>query len=223
MKSKSRSYIGTWRSLAVAAAFVLLYTFDARAAGMQPAATPPPKPSAAESAFVQSVAQQLLAKYPTDQSALKAGYYRTTRLEPDGTIIYFNNQWNPTRLQPNFLWYDKTGKLVGLDYQYLVSAYPKPPAQSVFPVSPSRWTTIDPHIHYGYRLPDGTIKRKGYGMLPSMKGNTLTESELRAAKLLPANAKLLWTYVHPKSWDLGFWLAPNPKGAFADLNPNVKP
>jgi len=60
-------------------------------------------------------------------------------------------------------------------------------------------------------------------MLPSMKGNTLTESELRAAKLLPANAKLLWTYVHPKSWDLGFWLAPNPKGAFADLNPNVKP
>jgi len=188
-----------------------------------PAATLPPRPSAGEAAFVSAVAQALQVKYPTDDSAVKAGYYRTTRLEPDGTIIYFNNSWNPTKLHPNFLWYDRHGKLVGLDYQYLVSAYPRPPGTNLYPVAAGRWSAIPPHIHYGYRMMDGTIKWKGHKMLPNMEDNTLTEAELRSAKLLPANAKLLWTYVHPKSWDLGFWLVPNSNGAFADLNPAVKP
>lgn len=225
MKIDSLTRVRAWHIAAVLAVCAAFYTASLAYAASMPSATATmaPKPTAAEAAFVGSVARGLQAKYPTDQAALKAGYYRTTRLEPDGTIIYFNNAWNPTKLQPNFLWYDKNGKLVGLDYQYLLSAYPNPPGQNVYPVAASRWTTIDPHIHYGYRLPDGTIKWKGYKMLPGMRGNRLTEAELRTAKLLPTNAKLLWTYVHPKSWDLGFWLVPNPNGAFADRNPNVKP
>ncbi|MDQ6779563.1 MAG: hypothetical protein M3Z37_00180 [Candidatus Eremiobacteraeota bacterium] len=212
------------RAAILAVSLLALSSTDASAAGMKMgAATPPPRPSAAESAFVGSVTRALQAKFGDVQAAENAGYYRTTRLEPDGTIIYFNNQWRPTRLAPNFLWYDKHGKLAGLDYQYPVAGHPQPPGASAYPVAASRWTTIDPHIHYGYQLPDGIIVRKGYRMLPSVHGNVLTEAELRQAKLLPPNAKLLWTYVHPKSWDLGFWLVPNPNGAFAEMNPNIKP
>ncbi len=189
---------------------------------MKPSAMPP-KPSAREAAFISSVTSDLQRRYPSVATATAAGYYRTTRLEPDGTIIYFDNSWQPTVARPNFLWYDKNGRLVGLDYQFLVRTYPKPPGTGSFPVAFSRWTTIDPHVHFGYKKPDGTIVRRGARMLPGMTDDRLTAAELRAAKLLPANATLLWTYVHPKSWDLGFWLVPNPNGAFADLNPNVKP
>lgn len=221
LQHKSFSLARAARAVIISVSLLALSATFANAAMKMGAATPPPKPSAAESAFVGSVARALHTKFGDVHAAESAGYYRTTRLEPDGTIIYFNNQWNPRALAPNFLWYDKHGKLVGLDYQYLVASHRQPPAG--YAVAASRWTTIDAHIHYGYRLPDGTIVRKGYGILPGMHGNVLTEAELRQAKLLPADAKLLWTYVHPKSWDLGFWLVPNPSGAFADTNPNVKP
>jgi len=185
--------------------------------------TPTPTPAPGEAAFIADVTQALQAKYPTAASATAGGYYQMTRLEDDGTTIWFNNKWdsNVSKYEPNFLWYDKHGKLVGLDYQYEGGATPKLPA-GVYPVKASRWTTIDPHIHFAYKLPNGTIKRRGAMLL---KGETAdpTATQLKVAKLLPANATLLWAHYHPKSWDLGFWLVPNPNGAFADLNPLVKP
>jgi hypothetical protein len=30
-------------------------------------------------------------------------------------------------------------------------------------------------------------------------------------------------FLFPSLWDVGIWLVPNPKGAFSDDNPNVKP
>ncbi|MGI8737783.1 MAG: hypothetical protein ACR2KS_11000 [Candidatus Eremiobacter antarcticus] len=182
------------------------------------------QPDAAEAAFVRDVSERLGQKYPDTRSALAAGYYQTTKLEPDGTTIWFNNRWSGvSKYSPNFLWYDKHGRLAGLDYQYEVSAWPNPPAKNVYPVRRSRWTTIDPHIHFAYKTPSGIIKRRGARMLPNLQGRTVTAQQLRAAKLLPPNATLLWTYVHPKAWDLGFWVVPNPSGAFAELNPNVRP
>ena len=185
--------------------------------------TPAPTPAPAEAAFIADVTRTLQAKYPTTAAATTAGYYQMTRLEDDGTAIWFNNKWdaNVSKYAPNFLWYDKNGKLVGLDYQYTVSANPKPPA-SAYPVKASRWSTIPPHMHFAYKLPNGTVKRRGAMLL---KGETAdpTAAQLKAAKLLPANASLMWAHYHPKSWDLGFWLVPNPNGAFADLNPLVKP
>jgi hypothetical protein len=86
----------------------------------------------------------------------------------------------------------------------------------------SRWTKIDAHMHLAYKLPDGTIKRRGAEALPNQTADP-TAAQLRAAKLLPANATLQWAIYHPQTWDLGFWLVPNPNGAFADLNPLVKP
>jgi len=188
-----------------------------------PKSTPAPTPAPGEAAFIADVTKALQAKYPTTAAATAGGYSQMTRMEDDGTVIWFNGRWdsNVSKYEPNFLWYDKNGKLVGLDYQYTVSANPKPPA-GTYPVRASRWTTIDPHVHFAYKLPNGSVKRRGAMLL---KGETAdpTAAQLKAAKLLPANASLLWAHYHPKSWDLGFWLVPNPNGAFADLNPRVKP
>jgi hypothetical protein len=32
-----------------------------------------------------------------------------------------------------------------------------------------------------------------------------------------------FVFLHPAMWDLVVWVLPNPEGAFADANPNVKP
>ncbi|MDQ6766973.1 MAG: hypothetical protein M3Z41_04105 [Candidatus Eremiobacteraeota bacterium] len=224
----------TCSALAVAfAAALSSHALDANAASPSPkahtmampaAAKPVPTPNAAEAAFIADVTSALQARYPTTKAAADAGYFQMTRLEDDGTVIWFNKKWDAevTKYAPNFLWYDKTGRLVGLDYQYLVSTNLKPPGAAVFPVRESRWTTIDAHLHFAYKKPDGTIKRRGAELIPHVKGDP-TAAQLRAAKLVPANATVLWSHYHPKSWDLGFWLVPNPKGAFAELNPLVKP
>ena len=185
--------------------------------------TLPPTPAPGEAAFIADVTKALQAKYPTTTAATAAGYSQMTNLGNDGTAVWFNDKWdaNVSKYAPNFLWYDKHGKLVGLDYQYTVSANPKLPA-GAYPVNASRWTTIPPHMHFAYKLPSSTVKRRGAMLL---KGETAdpTAAQLKAAKLLPAHATLLWAHYHPKTWDLGFWLVPNPNGAFADLNPLVKP
>jgi hypothetical protein len=189
-----------------------------------PVPTPTPTANPQEAAFIADVTEALQAKYPTAAAAAAAGYFQMTRMEDDGTVIWFNDKWNDdvSEYAPNFLWYDKAGKLVGLDYQYAASAYPSPQGTAVYPVMTGRWTTIDAHIHFAYKLPDGTIKRRGAEMLPKETGDP-TAAQLKAAKLLPANATLLWAHYHPKTWDLGFWLVPNVNGAFADENPAVKP
>lgn len=185
--------------------------------------TPVAKPAPAEAAFIADVTKALQAKYPTTAAATAGGFSEMTKLGSDGTAIWFNEKWdaNVSKYAPNFLWYDKHGKLVGLDYQYTISANPKPPT-GVYPVDAGRWTTIPAHMHFAYKLPNGTVKRRG---AMSLKGETAdpTAAQLKAAKLLPPNATLVWAHYHPKTWDLGFWLVPNPNGAFADLNPNVKP
>ena len=174
-------------------------------------ASPVPVPNAEETAFIADVAQALQGRYATTSAASAAGYFQMTKLEDDGTIIWFNGKWDGEvdKYDPNFLWYDKNGKLVGLDYQYRVSSDPKPPGPGVYPVMASRWSTIDAHLHFAYKLPDGTIKRRAATLLKEVDGDP-TAAQLTTAKLLPKGATLLWSHYHPKSWDLGFWLVPNP-------------
>lgn len=187
-------------------------------------ATAAPKPNPAEAAFIASVTSALQQRYPTTTQAKAAGYYQMTKMEKDGTVIWFNDDWGKgvSKDAPNFLWFDKAGKLVGLDYEYAVADYPQHPGADAYPVLPSRWSTIDAHMHFAYKLPDGTVVRRGAEALKGVSGDP-TAAQLSAAKLLPSGATLLWAHHHPKAWDLGFWLVPNPNGAFADLNPLVKP
>lgn len=189
-------------------------------------ATPAPqaKPTAAEASFIASVSAALLAKYPTVKEAQAAGYMQLTRLEPDDhTYVYSDMTYdNISRLHPNFLWYDRNGKLVGLDYEYAKWAWPKTPSMTAYPVAASRWVTIPQHMHYAYRIGSGPIQTHGARALPNLQKDPITADDLRADKMLPAGATLVWAHFHPTCWDLGFWLVPNPDGAFASLNPNVK-
>ena len=34
---------------------------------------------------------------------------------------------------------------------------------------------------------------------------------------------MVFVFKHPEMWDMVVWVIPNPDGAFADANPNVKP
>lgn len=182
------------------------------------------KATAREAAFIASVSPSLMARYATADKALAGGYIQLTPLSPeDHTSIYFNMTYSKIDpMHPNFLWYDRNNKLVGLDYEYAVSGWPKPPGQSVYPVLPGRWVVIPVHFHYAYKDAHGKVVMHGARLRPNIKGDPITAAQLRADKLLPAGATLLWADYHPKTWDLGFWLVPDPSGAFAALNPKVK-
>ncbi len=184
---------------------------------------PQPPPNTAESAFIHSVSTGLFAAYPTVKQAEAAGYTRMTKLESDHTFVYATMTYsNIDRLHPNFLWYDRNGKLVGLDYEYPKSTWPSFPGTSVYPVLASRWVTIPQHMHYAYSIGGGLVQPHGYRALPNLQGRVITAAELTEDGLLPKGAKLAWAHFHPTCWDLGFWLVPNPNGAFADLDPDVK-
>ena len=183
----------------------------------------PPKPNAAEAAFVNRVTGELFAKYPTADKALAAGYIQLTDVGDDGTAIYFNMTYSKIALMhPNFLWYDRHGKLAGLDYEYDTNTWHDPPGPKTYPVLRERWTIIRAHLHFAYRSATGAVKLRGARLRPNVKGDPITAEQLRADGLLPKGATLLWAHYHPKTWDLGFWLVPNPNGAFADLNPRVR-
>jgi hypothetical protein len=183
----------------------------------------PPMPSAAEAKYIASVSQSLEASYPTVAAATSHGYMQMTKLETDGTMIFATMKYDGIdSTHPNFLWYDRNGKLVGLDYEYPVSAWPKPPGSTTYPVAASRWVTIHQHVHFAYRIGNGPVVRRGARAVPNLMGKTITAAELTADGLLPKGATLVWADFHPTCWDLGFWTVPNPNGAFADLDPLVK-
>ena len=108
--------------------------------------TPATTPNPTEASFISSVATPLQQRLGTTAQAQAAGYYQMTKMERDGTIIWFNDDWGKgvSKNNPNFLWYDKAGKLVGLDYEYAVSAYPQHPGTDAYPSKASRATRRRP-------------------------------------------------------------------------------
>lgn len=181
------------------------------------------KPNDTEATFIAGIQQKMLEKYPTASSAVRGGYFAMTGIGDDNTAVYFNGRFvGVDANHPNFLWYDRHGKLVGLDYEYPVRSSPRPPGRKVFPVLQSRWTVVDAHAHFAYRVGHGPLQMHGARVRPNLVAPAITASDLRADKLLPRGATLAWAYYHPKCWDLGFWLVPNPNGAFAERNPVVR-
>ena len=179
----------------------------------------PPNPS--EQTFVAKVSALLNAEYPTRVAAERAGYMALSdKLDSDNTYNLSDMQFtNVTLAHPNFLWFDRTGKLVGTDYEFPKSLYSKPPA--AFSVDASRWTSIDEHVHLAYSL-DGKTVYAEHPVKDNLRKPVIAASDLRADGLLPDGATLTWATYHPAAWDLAIWVVPNPEGAFADDNPLVK-
>lgn len=180
--------------------------------------------SAAEDAFVKNVAGRLQAEFPSVARARARGYTQLRKIDKDNTIVYTNFAFDHISIDhPNFLWFDRRGNLVGVDYEFPKERWRSPPGTSTFPVSPSRWTTVDEHVHLAYReTPSGPVKFKGGPATAEMRGATLPADVLVRAHLLPPDAHLVWSSYHPACWDLGFWIVPNPLGPFEDHNPSVK-
>lgn len=177
----------------------------------------------AEQTFVTQTSALLQRLYPTVAAAKAHGYVPlSARFDASNTQIYTDLRFDGITLDhPNFLWYDRSGSLVGVDYELRKSEYPTPPHLATYPVQDLRWSPIGQHVHLAYRL-HGQLKYAGAHATPALRTSHLTAAMLRRAKLLPAGATLVWASFHPAVWDLAMWTVPNSNGPFADLNPAVK-
>jgi hypothetical protein len=198
----------------------------------------PPQPTPAEQPFVAKLQQDIPARFSTVAAATRAGYFQYTGEDSTGAISYVNLKvWNSTDLDvPNQLWYDVNGRLLGVDYTILQSQSANPPASLFgYTIDPARWLHRNPHMHWGFTMPDGTLK---LGAMPVQKftdaGGTASENEpaiaANKAALVKAGIEGLtspdqvkFVFLHPAMWDLVVWVLPNPAGAFADANPSVTP
>ena len=187
------------------------------------AATSPPLTDS-EKAFVTKTSASLNATYPTTTSAKSAGFSMLfDTMGDDNTYDWTNMSFaGVTPDHPNFLWYDRHGHLAGVDWEFPTSGKAPVPQLAAFPVTAARWVKIPEHVHYAYTL-NGKMKYGVTKATPALRTGTITGDELRAnGAKLPADAKLVWAMYHPAVWDLAMWTVPNPSGAFADKNPNVK-
>lgn len=172
--------------------------------------------------FIDGVRPALMAKYGTVKRAQAAGFLQMTHLGWDGTAIYFNQTFaGIDPLHPNFLWYDRRDRLVGVDYELPISQYPmNPPGRDLFAVRRMRWSVVYAHVHLAY-VADGKIVLTEGEAQARFAVDPVTSETLRDAGLLPSGAQLQWFSFHPRCWDLSLWLVPNPFGASANFNPYV--
>ena len=188
--------------------------------------TPPPKPQGAEVAFVNGIMKDLNARFPTPADAVKAGYFRYTNEDYTGAISYANLQWQSADPEhPSQLWYDKNGQLLGADFSRLKTGTTPP---SLWGVNPGRWWEFDRHLHYVTKDADGKMKYDLYVADDDFinAGGSLTDPQaetlVKMGKVKDAS-DVVTIFNFPMVWDLMVWVKPNPKGAFAFKNPNVKP
>ena len=188
--------------------------------------TPAPKPQGTEVAFVTDMQKDLMARYPTAQDAIKAGYFRYTNEDNTGAISYANLQWQSSDPQhPSQLWYDVNGKLLGADFSVLKSSSPNKP--SLWGVDPQRWDSFRAHVHY--ILTDSSGKET-YGATSVAKfvgaggdADNPTVAPLVKMGIVKDAGSVKRVFLFPALWDLIVWVTPNPNGAFAEKNPLVKP
>jgi len=224
-------------SLLLALAVVLLaLPAPAGAADATPAPAPTaaPAPSAAEAAFLAKIMRDLPMRYPTAQSAIKAGYVRYTNEDETGAISYVNTKaWNTTDPDvPAQLWYDVKGRLIGADFSVRRDAdatpAPKPERPSILGIDPKRTITIGAHVHFvtcdkttGKCVYGKAVGAKKYAAIGDVEHPT-ADGLVKTGAVKDA-ASVTAVFLYPAIYDVPVWVVPNPLGQFADKNPNVVP
>lgn len=183
--------------------------------------------SLSENQFIQSIQSNLMSRFPHASDAIHAGYVRYTGEDDTGAISYANQQWVSDPTHPSQLWYDKNGDLLGADF-----SVPRPngePRPNLWGINPGRWVEFNGHVHYVLRDPATGALSYDHWIWNSdfvAAGGTLTNpSPDIVVKLGKANsaADVVTIFEFPTIWDLIVWVRPNPNGAFAWANPDVRP
>jgi len=204
----------------LASLLAFLGTFAVAAAADKLSGVPLPS----EVPFVTAVTADLQARFPTPDAARRAGYLRFTDEDNTGAISYANKHWTSDQTHPSQLWYDVNGRLLGADFSVLQADSPQAPQK--WGIDPRRWTKFGAHDHYGLVGPNGTTIYSGMGMRKLPPGASLehpTADMLVAAGAAKSTSDVRFTFFFPAIWDLEVWILPNPAGAFAESNPDVKP
>ena len=180
------------------------------------------KPTAAEAPFVEKVTADLTARFPTPEMARKAGFVRYTDEDGTGAISYANQKWTSVDAEhPSQLWYDVNSRLIGADFSVPVTSTPP----NLFGVTPSRWQKFGAHVHYGLATATGSTYG-GAGDKVMTKGGATVAKPTKGALVKAGVAKKIsdvrFVFPFPAIWDLSIWVVPNPSGAFAEKNPDVK-
>jgi hypothetical protein len=183
-------------------------------------------PNSAEALFVKSIQDDLNARFPSAADAEKAGYVRYTNEDETGAISYADMAWTSTDSKhPSQLWYDKTGKLLGADFSVPYTAA----RPHLFGVQPGRWGEFGEHVHYVAKDPaTGKLLYDKYVLVPKFDkagGDAKHPAPATLVKLhlVKSPSDVVTIFDFPDIWDLIVWVKANPKGAFADKNPLVKP
>ena len=117
-------------------------------------AKPSPHADAAERKFIAQASRFVHRRYSTTAAATRAGYIRFTNEDKSGAISWANQHWTSVDVDhPSQLWYDVSGRLIGVDYSVLQSDTTQPP--NLWGINPERWSVIHAHIHYGVRTAEG--------------------------------------------------------------------
>jgi hypothetical protein len=147
--------------------------------------------------------------------AVHDGYVQTTDYIPSFGTMYTNHaRFDPQSLaEPTVLVYDLAGRLVACGYQYLNKANIPDSLKSS---DVTGWYEIPRHVHYNIVV-DGVTY---YAQQPWEGSEQPTASLLIARKLMPANATLLFAFVHPHATAIIIWAwMPNSYGLFDMANP----
>lgn len=181
----------------------------------------------AEQQFASAARADLMRRFATASEAERAGYVRYTGVDDTGAISYANSQWNSADVRhPSQLWYDSNGRLLGADYSVTVDRSATPP--NLWGINPRRWTNSIGHVHWVEKDPasgklfyDKWIADTKFAAAGG-NPNHPTAAALAAMHKVPNASDVVHVIHFPAYWDLTVWIAPNPKGAFAYDNPNVK-
>ena len=205
-------------------ALLAVLAFAMMAPALAQDATPAPPANAAEAAFVAKIQADLTKRFPTAAAAEHAGYLRFGDEDDTGSISYANREWTSAdAAHPSQLWYDVNGRLLGADYSVPYGTE----RPNLFGMDPARWGEFHAHVHYGLVAPDGTLAFGATGgkKFTSTGGDLAnpTPAQLVAAGIAKSPSDVKFVFAFPHIWDLEVWVLPNANGAFAELNPAVKP